>query len=683
MKMILSETEILELQENLKRRGECFKEGMLLLADVLKNTELEEFVANKKTSQFINNDAGIIDCIDKLYEEYASKLDDITALEAGKNNLSDLLSKYTQLLQANTSLKNPFQSLCEAERYSVWKNGRKDINTVVKSSQFEVTGMGVKSSQLEITQQEIPFHDPDLLAKEYKKINDKIPPRWFKWLTLWQQDFIRTNQATLLENSIPSSLRSVPGLANLSKHICSINGVESLAYFRHATPRPVDLMNNKDAYDEEYRITCLNMASQIRLSLDDQFKRAGTKQSREAVILTQSLLSPGTAADLKSKISGPSDNDTEIYKMKEEIVELFQYAFLHPTKSIDKKHTRLKALFFDETRVNQPISYRNFLAKWSLETQSDGLFKYRNYQPLKITLISTNHPFNILRRGGAYSQQTTKNEKNTTLLLGAVGRYLSSIFSEKASESGHSRQPYNSYNQLLRTLSCCEEEKSVSEKNKLDLAKTLDILLGIRHKFDENTQRLFCALQMLLSTPLDQGGLIDEDVCHNQLMISSAEAIILNCLQGSLWVACKSGKDRTGIASAAYDATLLYYNQHKKLPGCKDEQTDRKAYISLLEKLFHSGHQQKTAGGNAPGAEGIVEPGMILPADVKLGEDSNELNTFFARLNKPSDPDGGKMMASLSSLKNLTKGLFFKPVKELIAEIESPKPKKSGVRLVS
>lgn len=63
---------------------------------------------------------------------------------------------------------------------------------------------------------------------------------------------------------------------------------------------------------------------------------------------------------------------------------------------------------------------------------------------------------------------------------------------------------------------------------------------------------------------------------------------------------------------------------------------------------------------------------MILPADVKLGEDSNELNTFFARLNKPSDPEGRKIRVLLFSLKNLTKRLFFKPEKELIPEIEIP-----------
>ncbi len=679
MKKILSETEILGLQENFKRRGKSYKEGMLLLVDASKNIELTKYVNNKETSQLIEKYIGIIVCIDEFYEEYTSKLDVVTSLDEGKQNLSNLLSKYTQLLQANIVLKDPFLSLCEAERYSVWKNGREALDTVVKSSQFEVTGMTVKSNQLEITQQEIPCHDPDLLAEEYKKINDKTSPFWFKWLSPWQQGFIRANQATLLKNTIPSSLRSVPGLANLSKHVCRINGVESLAYFRHATPRPVDLMNNKDAYDEEYRITCLNMASQIRLSLEDQIKRAGAKQMGEAVILTQSLLSPGTAADLKSKVSGPSDNDTEIYKMKEEIVELFQYALSHPNKTVDEKHVRLKVLFFS---LNQAVYYKYFLAKWGLEAQADGLFKYKNCDPLKITLLSTNHPLNILRRGGPYSQQGITNTYNTALLLGAIGRYLHPIFSEKVKRHGISFQEYN-YNQLLRTLSQCEEEKIIATGDKRNLIEVLNNLLGIHHKLklDPNTLLLLHAMHMLLTTPLDQGGLIDEDVRHNQLMISGAEAIILNCLNGSLWVACKSGKDRTGIASAAYDATLLYYNEYKKLPKYSDKQADRNAYVSQLEKLFSSGHHQEAAGQNAPGAKGIVEPRMILPADVKLSEDSNELNTFFARLNKPAVPDGRKMMAPLSSLRNLTKGLFFKPVKELIAEIESPKPQKGGIRL--
>lgn len=558
MNKIPSAAEIHDLQENLKRRGKSYKEGTLLLVNALKNIELTKYVSNKKTNQFIQKYEQSIGKIDKFYEEYESNLDDII-----KDNLSDLLSEYQQLLQENVSLEEPFRSLCDAERCSVWKNGREAFDTVVKSSQFEVTGRTVKSSQLEITLQEIPCHDPDLLAEEYKKINDKTPPFWFKWLSPWQQGFIRANQATLLKNTIPSSLRSVPGLANLSKHVCSINGVESLAYFRHATQRPVDLMNNKDAYDEEYRITCLNMASQIRLSLEDQIKRAGAKQMREAVILTQSLLSPGVAANGKSwLVSGPSDNDTEIYKMKEEIVELFQYALSHPNKSVDEKHVRLKVLFFS---LNQAVYYKDFLAKWGLEAQPDGLFKYKNCDPLKINLLSTNHPLNILRRGGAYSQQSITNAYNTALLLGAIGRYLHPIFPEKAKRDGISFQEYN-YKQLLRTLSQCEEEKIIATGDKQNLIEVLDNLLGIHHKLklDPNTLLLLHAMHMLLTTPLDQGGLIDEDVRHNQLMISGAEAIILNCLNGSLWLACKSGKDRTGIASAAYDAMLLYYNEYIK-----------------------------------------------------------------------------------------------------------------------
>lgn len=86
-----------------------------------------------------------------------------------------------------------------------------------------------------------------------------------------------------------------------------------------------------------------------------------TKQLSEAVILTQSLLSPGIAADLKSKISGPSDNDTEIYKLKEEVVELFQHALSHPNESIDKKYAHLKEKFFKETATNQTIYYKDFL----------------------------------------------------------------------------------------------------------------------------------------------------------------------------------------------------------------------------------------------------------------------------------------------------------------------------------
>lgn len=683
MKTILSAAEIRNLQENLKQRGGSFKKGMLLLFDVLKNIELKKNVNNKETSQLIEKYIGIIVCIDEFYEEYKLKLDVITSLDEGKQNLSDLLSKYKQLLQANASLKDPFQSLCDAERYSVWKNGRIALDTVVESNEFAVTDIGIINSRFEIRQQEFLCEDSDLLAEEYKKSNDETPPLWFQWLGSLQQDFIRTNQATLLKNTIPSSLRSVPGLANLSKHVCSINGVESLSYFRHATPRPVDLMNNEHAYDEGYRLTCLNMASQIRLSLEDQFKQAESKQIKEAVILTQSLLSPGKAADLKSKVSGPSDNDTEMYKMKEEIVELFQYALSHPNEVIDsKKHPKLTTLFFSEVRLlNQESSYKDFLSLWGLEAEDTGLFRFKGHEPLKITLLSTNHPLNILRRAGVYPQQTANNDCNTALLLGAAGRFLTPIF-EKYSANTHSIQQLPFINQLLKTLSNCEEHKKVSETDKRNLNEILDNFLGVRHKFDENTHLLFCALHMLFSTPLTQGSVTDADVRHNQLMISSAEAIILNCIQGSLWVACKSGKDRTGIASIVYDAALVYYEKYKKLPTYKDEGQARQDYVSLLKGLFHSGHQQKVAGLSAPGAVGIVNPSGLFFSDINFDEGSNETSTFFARLNKPLDPNGRNMLTFFSPLSKL-KNPLFKLAKQPTTGIEGPKEKGYGIKFTS
>ena len=53
---------------------------------------------------------------------------------------------------------------------------------------------------------------------------------------------------------------------------------------------------------------------------------------------------------------------------------------------------------------------------------------------------------------------------------------------------------------------------------------------------------------------------------HHQQLISSAEATILHCIGGTLWVACKSGKDRTGGASAAYDAAAAFLSAAWKAP---------------------------------------------------------------------------------------------------------------------
>ncbi len=633
-------------------RGESYREGMLLLMDALTKEEW------KSASVFPDGLSSIKFRIKVLYKKYSDELNKATTFEAKKNHLSALLSSYNQILSGYTNLSNPFQSLCMAERCAVWKKGREAF-----SSEFTIAGTQQSASSLKITQIETPYTDGELLSKEFPiKPGEEAPLLWFKLLEPWQGAFIRKyqkqGQCTLAKRSIPSSLRCVPGLANLSLHQCKINGVESLSYFRHATQLPVDLLKKKgtEAENEQFRLSCLNVASQIRLSLDQQLKLECNqgKGLHEAVILSQSILSPGWAADVKSRIfTDPSDDDTRIYEIKEQVIELFQHALAHPNEAINPKD-RLITIFFNEEK--KIITYGDFLAKFALlDAKKEGdvtTVKYKVYSSVKISLLSTNHPFNVLGRLAVHSSQTKRNIVNTSQLLGAVARYLEPQLSriEKNCSQSIKNHFHVAAEDVLDDFIVFEKDTgwiSIKAKEifikKLQKLQSIIELQDLMHllfrnsgfnKSDKNIIRLLDAVQALLSIPTSRG-VLENDRRHHQQLISSAEATILYCIGGTLWVACKSGKDRTGGASAAYDAAAAFYNQRERHPRYEDEKKDRALYVSLLRKYYESGHQQKFAVQNAPGAKGLLGANFFLPGDMKLDAQNTKQETQLARLNKP------------------------------------------------
>jgi hypothetical protein len=643
-------------------RGGSYKKGIQLLIDNLTEKEWKFDAISPASRELVAHK------IKEPHQNYLRELSEATAFEARENHLSALLAAYSQILSQYTTLSNCFQSLCMAERYAVWKEGRQAF-----TSKFNLDTPQKNTQPLNIAQHEAPFTDDKLLLEEFSDLANRA---WFRLLPSWQQVFIEKNKDSLVKQSIPSSLRCVPGLANLSEHRCAINGVEFLSYFRHATQLPVDLLKKKGAEAEAFRLGCLNVASQVRLSLDRQFKRAQPENSYEAVILSQSILSPGLAADAKSTFfTDPSDNDTQMYEVKEQVIELFQQAIANPNKAMTSKDASKVKAFFTHDEATKTLYYRDFLTKFDLQVPPDsafecsekdfkyldadlecpkypdGVFIYKSYQPIKITLLSTNHPFNILRRLGIHSTQTKRNALNTTELLAAVARYLEPQLSriEKNCNQSIKSEFHVAKKNVLDDFAVFREDTKISTKAKgifIERLQTLQNIIEIQdvmhlisrnsgfNKSDENIIRLLDAVQALLSILAGQG-VLESDGRHHQQLISAAEATILHCIGGTLWVACKSGKDRTGGASAAYDAAAAFYKRRGRQPRYDDNESDRALYLSLLAKCYESGHQQNFAAESAPGAKGLLGASLFLPGDMRLDAQKVKQETQLARLNKP------------------------------------------------
>lgn len=610
------------LIENFILRGQSYKAGMGLLVRHL--TAQEWKLGNK----FSARTDLISEQIDRLYKDYENDLqkDKGISFETADARFKSLLASYISILVFHTTLKVPLESLCVAERCAVWHKGHEKFDTLVS-----FVSEDSQLASLEIAQSETPCTDNVILLPEYRAESKTF---WFESLPKWMQDFIKENAEELSEQPIPSSLRNVPGLANLWIHSFKINDVEVLRNFRHATPAPIDLMADKQASDERLRLSCLNLASQVRLSLDEQLKATGSLNQQELVILTQSLLSPGFAATLKADyFTDASDNDTLLYEMKERVVELFQWALSNPNKQIAAIDAKIKTLFFTEEEQLKTLYYKDFLAKFDLMVHSDGYIKYKQHKPVKITLLSTNHPFNILRHFGVHPDQTKRNDFNTALLLNAVGRYLSPLLFKK--NSTHPPEQFPALLKYIEETKRSEDKNSTlrkliseldlygrninnsAKKDKKELIKTIEDLLKKdsldknvelkeEDKFDKNTVRLLDALQALLAIPTTQG-VLTADARHYQMLISSN------------------------------DATATFYELKARHPRHDDEKQDRALYLELLKEFLESGHHQRVASENAPGVEGLVKLSNFTPSDLALDVKNIRLETQLARLNKPKN----------------------------------------------
>lgn len=641
MKRWLMPAENRILKNNFILRGESYKKGMLLLVDYLTPQEWKLGTIFSARLDSIKTE------IEGLYKKYSNNLSGISSFEEGNKHFQRLLSSYDRLLAYHTNLP-AFQSLMEAERYFVWLTGRKDLIT-------KISFPAIEEENLEIKLVESPNVDQELLS-EYSQAEHTS---WFDLLSGWQKICIGKEKERLCASSIPSSLRSIPGLANSAYHTCQINNELSLSFFRSATQLPIGLLGNKNTVEEQFRLTCVNLASQIRVSIARKANALGSIP--ELIILTQSILSPGLIASLKAKLlTGASDNDTQIYNSKEKAVKLFQYALDNPDAFI--QDAKIKSIFFTSEDQQKDLYYKDLLEKCGLIAQKNKTYKYGENKPVKLTLLSTNHPYNILRHFGTYTPQTVNNEFNTALLLGAIARYLTSLLLKTTKQNEGGWQPERwtqleedlkfscfsaKLNKLINELNCYEKLQNLSDNSRKSLAETLenfvnfvkeqDVNKDVKKKFlEENDLQLLDALQTLLSIPSEQG-VLSIDKRHKQQLKSIVEIIIVDRIGGTAWVACKSGKDRTGGAANAIDAAAIYYSQHKKFPRFDDDGPTRELYLEAFKKCHESGHQQKAASENAPGAQGLIKSSSFYPHDLKLNS-NNRNETNLARLNKPAQP---------------------------------------------
>jgi hypothetical protein len=603
-----------------RERGNAFLQATHLLVDhAAEEMDREEFDAAKKA--LLHNDA------ETIHNRYVQMIAMVGSFDEGFALFWGYLKELILFIQAELRLDErvAFKVLCQAEQFAIWQNGRQSLVTESRMRGFMIRQIEEPMCPLTTDQK-----------SEYLRIKHHDWPFWSFPFTSWQKHFLKQQADILAEDEtsergrdIPASLRSVPGLANYSLHILEIRRsdgalVSDACRFCAATPVAIAV---EDA-SERHRLTKQNMM-QI---FDEPLKVLGERfltrwqpvitpgQVLEVPVLIQSLLSP-TWLDTIFGFMYPQHNESRMIVEKE--------------AAIDKVREKL-------------IGQRSMIEIRQAET---------NYR-LNPLLLSSNYPINFLRHETLLiKSRTTQNMQNGLILVQCVQAFIDNIVLPKLMVDKSEKDEESSvYHTKLFTHFSKHTLQKLINNNSLFLGLTTIPLYGGKLKqFKQecniclnalNVKRLLRThsaaatfvqlrltalqlheLKLMLNALKDYVVLYNTTrkwIHHKELFLSGLEEIIVENLGGISFSASKDSRDRKGMQTLHTDAMLIYQQHYGALPIYNDLATNRRRFVEIFVDLFFSEHQQKHAGQNAPGSDGIkgltvlpfVRGMYMLPADV-------------------------------------------------------------------
>lgn len=526
----------------------------------------------------------------ELQKNYLKLLSSFAANNSTQQHQA-LLTRYLQhlemLLMSELSLsKGAVRKLMDkADEYSLLDE-EKPILTTATSYQYKdpVTNQLTDGY---LVQMEVPQHSLDpmkwkdefLKAKSSNGKPNADAPVWYKKMhkderilfDYMMRDANETNMEEKIKN-ISSRLRTIPGVANFSKHVMAVVDKNGNVIFRAPDRYRSSMISSRDlrhkGHDLRDQVTQYNLQQIIRNTisswLNDPAKNAAFKipgtdkidinKLSDIPILVQTLISP-------SALLGLFVPDPKLFEDKQRAVQ----AILK------------NGISMDVNGVQQTIRFKN--------------------------IIATNHPLNKARyaaRTGAAVLETGDSKKEalklTKIAIETTER-LSKEFEQK---------------QATRIAKETIDHNYVAPSVTSELQKEKSVL-------DAHCKLLTIAARDLEKIVNDVPSLTTSLIKDNQreLHIAALEEFITSRLGGISYGSCVSGKDRKGLETMYVDAMELYYQRYHDLPKYDDSKNNRKNFVDIFTDIYLSRHQHVNAGQNAPGAEGVKTPAQYLPKDIQ------------------------------------------------------------------
>ncbi|GAB4393341.1 MAG: hypothetical protein Tsb005_11190 [Gammaproteobacteria bacterium] len=589
-------------------------------------TELQQ----KATQSFIN-----------FQKQLALKAN--TTVKEQQNLLSGYLTELSDLIreQTNLSQNKAFKQLLLAERLHTIEKSRETLVTIHQQA--------IDNQQYQIIQIEEPINQfTDAQYQEFAAIFSNNPPEWFNLLPKLSQNFLKDKlaeqnakppriiakvEAEKVLQSLPSTIKNLPILANFSRHHLVVRDQNGNVLRYHQEYRSASAGPNGIKHDgERSRITEYNL------------KQVMT--AHETPMLAGNPGSPPNTFAQHWELTAPQANA---------IRPPILFATLLSPLKIDT--IPAKAIKFWENNNYELIKLKTAAANEIAQTRG-----------LNSTILTSNNTVNSNRRGRADFATITETSK----VRGNGIIYLSNAAElAKALKDNLAAKANPKHESTVQQLVALSQTLTDLRKNKLSDARTFnaDALTELSASIDKFIKQSnlqsdladnFTAngaakaqdFILLLAATKDYIQLANaENFSFNlgrnhQLFRSALERIIVETSGSYSHITCKSGKDRTGIAVMHADAMLIYQTVYGKLPSYFDNEHDRALFVDIFAELFLTRHQQFNAAQNARGAYGLKGVKGTLPKDIKEAIDKKAREQYgigdifqeepiFSSLNKP------------------------------------------------
>ncbi len=412
-----------------ERRIDSFKAGIDLLVTF---TEKDHSVEDSLIRRTIN----------ELHKNLISELKETNPLsfKSGKKILqrfiqgaSRLFSQYTDL-DENKNADKIFELIVIAEKYAVWKNGRKLLE---RSPDKMETVTQSETPRVEWTD----AHEEELLSiSDIHNKRNKPKPAWFLKLHPFEQWYIK-NKALAVEKaedtllSVPSTLRNIFGLANYSEHQLTIKDAQipiNSKRARSAVVVPADLLERRtNAEDEKIiiDITQRNIAQLIMAELEARYpaeEKYNNNEPKSVPILLQTLLSDGLYGRVIS-------DERDIVKYKNEAAGKIIKAFENIKKNKD--------VFRSKT----------FLEDLGFSIEDDGKLKVGN-KSIYIEIILSNIPINEARHGRYGGSRPKINAEILAIAENSEKSIVQAALTEYKDDQGTAGNNYNLFKASLEQI---------------------------------------------------------------------------------------------------------------------------------------------------------------------------------------------------------------------------------------